>query len=342
MHWTRLVVLLLLLPSAALAQPATSAARASGAVGFEAVGFETVAMPGDAGTAVTVGIWYPTDAPTKPESLGGWTQEVAVSAAVAPGRHPLVVMSHGNGGWFGGHYDTALALARAGFVVAALTHPGDNYADQSRATDMPARVRAVHRLVDYMLDAWPRHEAVDSARIGIFGFSAGGFTALVASGGVPDFATFPGHCRAHPDYADCRIVAAAGIPYADLATRFSPSGWAHDPRIRAAVVAAPALGFTFAPDGLRGVTIPVQLWRAADDRVLPHPDYAEAARRALPAPPEYHVVPRAGHYDFLAPCDRDLAARIPEICRSAPGFDRRAFHEEFDRAVVAFFLRTLD
>jgi predicted dienelactone hydrolase len=298
-------------------------------------------MPYGTDTLITVGIWYPTDAPAQREALGGWTQLVAPNAPATPGVHPLVVISHGNGGWFAGHYDTALALAHAGFVVAALTHPGDNYQDQSRATDMPLRVSAMHRLIDYMVGEWKQHETVDPKRVGIFGFSAGGFTALVASGGVPDFSTFAGHCREHPHNADCMIVAAAGIDVNDIATRFPPSVWKHDSRIRAAVVAAPALGFTFLPHGLEQVTIPLQLWRAADDTVLPYPDYADAARRALPKPPEYHVVPNAGHYDFLAPCDSAMAAELPEICTSAPNFHRSTFHERFDEAVVAFFRKAL-
>ena len=44
---------------------------------------------------------------------------------------PLVLISHGTAGSEASHYDTALALADAGFVVAALTHTGDNYMDQS-------------------------------------------------------------------------------------------------------------------------------------------------------------------------------------------------------------------
>lgn len=326
----------LLFPSVLIAQPVSPTTRPTN------VGFEKIAMANGADAPITVGIWYPTEAPAKPEHLGGWTQMVATSAAPSPGCHPLVVISHGNGGWFAGHYDTALALAHAGFVVAALTHPGDNYEDQSRATDMPYRVSAIHPLIDYMLDEWPKHGAVDPRRVGIFGFSAGGFTALVASGGVPDFSTFAGHCRAHPENADCMIVASAGIQLDGLGDRYSPASWTHDRRIRAAVVAAPALGFTFLPHGLDAVTIPVQLWRAEDDTVLPQPDYADAARRALPKPPEYHVVPNAGHYDFLAPCDSAMASQLPEICTSAPGFDRRAFHEEFDEAVVRFFLKTLE
>jgi len=332
----RRLITALLFPACMTAQPTHSATLPG------SVGFEKVAMPYGTDTSITVGIWYPANAPARPEALGGWTQVVATDASATPGPHPLVVISHGNGGWFAGHYDTALALAHAGFVVAALTHPGDNYQDQSHATDMRLRVSAMHRLIDYMLGEWKQHEVVDAERVGIFGFSAGGFTALVSSGGVPDFGAFAPHCREHPQNKDCMIVAAAGIDFDGIAARFPPSAWEHDSRIRAAVVAAPALGFTFLPNGLSQVEIPVQLWRAADDTVLPYPEYADAARRALPKPPEYHVVPDAGHYDFLAPCDSAMAKDLPEICTSAPGFDRGKFHEELDREVVAFFRKTLE
>lgn len=306
------------------------------------VGFETATVRDGAGPPFEVGLWYPTDRPGAPHALGAATQVVAPAAPVASGRHPLVVISHGSGGWFGGHYDTALALARAGFVVAALTHPGDNFQDQRGVTDVAARPRALRRLVDYAVGAWPRRAAVDASRVGAFGFSNGGYTVLIAAGGTPDLARFPAHCAAHPANDDCAIVRAAGPGVLqDLAARFPPSAWARDARITAAVVAAPALGFAFAPDGLRRVRVPVQLWRAADDRVLPAPSYADAVRGALPTPPEYHVVPGAGHFDFLAPCGAGMAARLPTVCTSAPGFDRAAFHETFNRAVVVFFARTL-
>jgi predicted dienelactone hydrolase len=38
---------------------------------------------------------------------------------------PLVIVSHGRGGWFGLHHNVEEALADAGFVVAAINHPGD-------------------------------------------------------------------------------------------------------------------------------------------------------------------------------------------------------------------------
>ncbi|QUD89211.1 alpha/beta hydrolase family protein [Phenylobacterium montanum] len=302
------------------------------------VGFDSATVPSGAGPAFEMLVWYPTDAAASPQRLGGWTQAVAPGAAPAPGRHPLVVISHGNGGWAGGHYDTALALAHAGFVVAALTHPGDNYEDMSRQTDMPDRPRDLHRLIDFMLEASREKDAIDPARVGAFGFSAGGFTVLVEAGGVPDYSTIRPHCDALPDNFDCKLSRMTGKLDAPPPPA---SAWTHDLRVKAVVSAAPGLAFTFLHGGLKGVTVPVQIWRAEYDHVLPSPDYAEAARDALPGPADYHVAKNADHYDFLAPCSADMAKRLPEICTSRPGFDRVKFHEDFDAAVVAFFQRAI-
>src|SRR6516162_5828538 len=145
--------------------------------------FERVMVPDPDGPLLEAGIWYPSDAPASSQQLGLYTQTVAAGGVVAGRSLPLVVMSHGTGGSFEGHYDTALALAEAGVVVAAVTHTGDNYRDQSGFNRVENRPRHITALVDYMLSSWPRREALDPERIGMFGFSAGSFTTLVAIGG---------------------------------------------------------------------------------------------------------------------------------------------------------------
>ncbi len=92
-----------------------------------------------------VGIWYPTDAPSRPTAVGLFTQDVAREAPARGRGLSLVVISHGNGGNFASHATTALALAQAGFVVAAPTHTGDNNRDQSRASDLGGRTAASRR-----------------------------------------------------------------------------------------------------------------------------------------------------------------------------------------------------
>lgn len=281
------------------------------------VAFQRLEMPDGDGPVVEIGVWSPEAAGDRPR--------------------PLIVISHGNGGDYRSHEATARALASAGFVVAALTHTGDNWRDQSRATDVALRPRQLSLLIDYMLTRWQGHEGLDPERVGAFGFSAGGFTVLTAAGGRPDLSRMIDHCRDHPGFYDCRLVRTAGR----VNERTAPGAWAHDARIRAVVAAAPALGFAFTPDGLAGVTQPVQLWRAGADQVLPSPFYAEPVRDGLPTPPEYHVAQGAGHFDFLPPCSERLAAAAPVICAPTPGFDRAAFHAGFEREVIAFFRRSL-
>ncbi|WP_309629431.1 dienelactone hydrolase [Brevundimonas sp.] len=248
---------------------------------------------------------------------------------------PLIVISHGNGGDFRSHRDTAEALAGAGFIVATLTHTGDNWRDQSRATDVVDRARQLSVLIDYMLGQWDGRAGIDAARIGAFGFSAGGFTVLAAGGGNPDLTRLVDHCRANPAFFDCRLIGQHPETLQQR-TQGSPL-LPHDARIKALVVAAPALGFTFTRQGLADVTQPVQLWQAGADQILPSPFYAEPVRDALPNPPEYQPVDGAGHFDFLPPCSPELAANAPMICAPTPGFDRAAFHEAFNREIIRFF-----
>lgn len=281
-----------------------------------------------------VGIWYPATGTPVHQRLGLYAQDVVPDAPVPGGKHPLIVISHGTGGDYAGHVDTAVALARAGFIVAALTHPGDNWRDNSRATQIEGRLPALSATISYMLQGWPGRAAIDPDHIGAFGFSAGGFTVLAAAGGKPDMTRFTDHCAEHPAFFVCTLLKSQ--------PRKLSSAWPPmtDPRIKAIVVAAPAIGFTFDRSGLDGVRIPVQLWRADNDQILPAPFSADAVHFALPKKPEFHAVPGAGHFDFLAPCAEP--ATMPQLCASAPDFDRTKFHAHFNAEVVRFFVGKLD
>lgn len=294
------------------------------------VGFEQRKLP----DGTEIGIWYPTSGTAKQQRLELYQQRIVPNGPVQGKRRALVVMSHGSGGSFAGHLDTASELARAGFVVAALTHPGDNWRDRSSVTDVSRRPEALSTLVSFMLDDWPSRKQIDAKRIGAFGFSAGGFTVLAAAGGQPDLSRFASHCAANPKFYDCNLVRTHN--------QASTQPWAgqKDSRIKAIVAAAPALGFAFGKAELAEVKIPVQLWRAGEDEILPAPFYADAVKAALSTQTEFHDVLGAGHFDFLAPCaDPKLA---PQICNSIGGFDRAAFHVRFNQDVVRFFRKHLE
>jgi predicted dienelactone hydrolase len=124
--------------------------------------------------------------------------------------------------------------------------------------------------------------------------------------------------------------------------RTAGPGLVHDERIKAAVVAAPAAGYAFTVAGLAPVAAPVQLWEAEDDRIAPNRWSADNLKANLPSPLEPHLVPSADHFAFIAPCSTALAGRVPDICQDPPGFDRTAFHRDFNAAVIGFFRKQLD
>jgi predicted dienelactone hydrolase len=141
-------------------------------------------------------VWYPAaaDAVEHPLVLGPPDRPVRDVGVVAADarlaadieRRPVILLSHGFGGsarimgWFG------IAMAReGGYIVIAVDHPGNNGIDEmtvpgallywDRADDLRAALDAIER--DPVIGPH-----VDLTRLGVAGFSAGGFTALVAGG----------------------------------------------------------------------------------------------------------------------------------------------------------------
>jgi len=305
------------------------------------VGFEAVQIPNGGEAPLAAGIWYPTSAEPRDVPLEGFHQRVAPSGPVKGHALPLIVISHGGGGSYAGHYDTAIALARAGFIVAAVSHAGDTFDDQSKVLMLWRRPAQLSRLIDFMLKDWQGHADIDPQRIGAFGFSNGGFTVLIEAGGIHDLGRIDPYCAANPQHDLCTALAKAGVHSVAKAVQPPPDAWKPDRRIRAIAAAAPAFGFTFDRAGLASVQIPVLLWRAANDRHQPDPWYEEPLRSALPRPPEYRVEPLAGHYAFLPPCGARRRAAAPELCIDAPGFDRAAFHQRLNAALADFFSASL-
>ena len=256
------------------------------------------------------------------------------NAPVAGKGLPLVVISHGNGGGMTSHIDLAMALASAGYVVAAPVHPGDNFQDPS-ASSLPTlysgRNRQLRMTIDYMLTKWQAHDAIDREKVGAFGFSAGGFTVLSVAGAQPDMRLVGKHCLQSPEFI-CEVLRHFKSPLLSDSTDFEPMQ--ASPSVKAIVVAAPGLGFTLTPAAMAGVTVPVQLWSGEKDQHVPYATNAKFVIDALGTRVEFHSVPNAGHLSFLAPCG---PKKIPEICTDPEGFDRTAFHATMNAEIVRFF-----
>ncbi|UWU95357.1 alpha/beta fold hydrolase [Bradyrhizobium sp. CB1015] len=284
--------------------------------------------------ALSGAIWYPCASEPTHVALGSLSVGAdfdlrgAKDCPVTGAKLPLVIYSHGRGGFFGQQHDTAEALADAGFIVAAINHPGDTFSDSSRRDTLSvwgSRPADIVRLLDFLLNDWKDRAAIDPARVGFVGFSLGGATGLVLMGTTPDFARVASLCK-----------ETTGV-CAQLHNGETPPEPIRDSRIRAAVIVDPAPA-TLTRENLALVKVPFQFWRSQ----FGGPGVGDGTGNArvaesLPGKPETHVVP-AGHYAFLAPCPADLAAAVPRICTDVPaGFDRAGFHRDFNAAVVQFF-----
>lgn len=303
-----------------------------------AIGFQYLSIADDMGRPIELGIWYPSNSVAAPTTLAHVEQTVAINGEITGDHLPTVIFSHGSAGRFSDRSDSAFALAEAGFVAVSLTYPGDNYKDgrDKVMQILRNRPRQTSRVLNYMMQSWPGRDHLEKSEIGFYGFSAGGFTGLVAIGGIPDWKLFPVHCAADPSEAACQQGSAAVLSRPQTAA-LPESEWQHDARIKAAVLASPGLAFSFDPVSLGKIEIPVELWGGSEDHVVPFESNVGYLQRYLPHVIAVHDVKDARYYSFLRPCSEALRSLNSELCSDQPGFDRVAFQESLNRELVRFF-----
>ena len=311
-------------------------------------------------TELRITVWYPAAAAAveRPLVVGPPEPPLFDVGAAAPDaafaadgeRHPVILLSHGFGGtarimgWFG------IAMARSGYIVVAVDHPGNNAVDEmtvpgatlwwDRAEDLRAALAATERDPD--LGAH-----MDPSRVGVAGFSAGGFTALVAAGARVDPSRFVRFCLANPDDGVCRPqqefavtsqerTKAFAVP--EVAAEAARAGDDHSiPSVRAAFVMAPALVQAFDPASLARIRTPVHIVLGDADMVAPPMTNGRVAAEAIPNA-ELERLPGVGHYDFISSCTSAGQVAVPRCKTDVPQVDT---HLRAITAAEAFFSRNL-
>lgn len=301
-------------------------------------------------------VWYPAaaDAVEGPLAIGPPDRPLfdvgaaAADAAVASdgSRRPVILLSHGFGGtagimgWFG------IALARDGYIVIAVDHPGNNAVDRmtvagarlwwDRVEDLRSALAAIGRdpAIGPQLD-WDR--------VGVAGFSAGGFTALVAAGARIDASHLTRFCLDHPDDGICRPQLEFAVTPEDyekifavpeIAAEAARAGDDHAiPQVRAAFAMAPALVQALDPASLARLATPVHVVLGDADTIAPPTTNGLVAGAAIPKA-EVERLPGVGHYDFLASCTDAGRAVIPQ-CKAAVA--QTEAHRRAIAAAEAFF-----
>ena len=254
-----------------------------------------------------------------------------------------MILSHGSGGSDLGHWDTAIALAKAGFIAAAPLHPRNNFRDDigdDQRIVLDGRPRQLSAVIDTLLTQQAWSSRIDPNKIAAFGFSAGGYAVLAALGAEPEFSRTLDHCERHAEEDPyCRIIngARAEMRAARARAYAEPAQPTHDDRLCVAVIADP---FTapFSDATLKALP-PAKLlfFRPEVEDVLKAEFHVSRVVRLLkqrddfPEPQDI-LLPKAAHFSFIAPFPESVGKSLagPEP------FDRAAFHEEMNGRIVTF------
>ena len=180
--------------------------------------------------------FYPSTDDEVHSRIGVYDIDASEDAKIAIGHYPLLVLSHGNVGTPLALHDLITALARKGFVVVAVLHPGDNFKDHSRTgtlSNLYGRPMQISAAISAVLDENSLSAYVDADQVGVIGYSAGGETALILAGAEPDLNRLRRYCQERPDDHDACTTQGELIADRDDLLPVA------DPRVRALLLMAP-------------------------------------------------------------------------------------------------------
>ena len=304
-----------------------------------------------------IAVFYPTAAVAVPVKRGPFTVNVAVGGAPEQGNGRLIVVSHGSGASAWVYNDLAHSLVAAGFIVAIPEHTGDNWHDHSKIGPPSWKLRPLEasRAIDAITQDARFAPLVDAQRVGVWGMSAGGHTALALAGGRWSPAQLLRHCEAHlaDDFALCTGAATSlngkgwdglkkmiAMPLIRWHLRGDEAWYGHtDPRIQAIVAGVPvAADFDLAT--LAKPLVPLGLIQAEQDLWLVPKFHSGAVIEVCKTCEVLASLPTAGHGALLAPLPPDNPPRIQRLLADPPGFNRAELPALYER-ISGFFQKHL-
>ncbi len=303
-------------------------------------------------TEVDFHIWYPSFTGGRAVTVGGngvfYGTPAGRNAPHAPGRHPMIVMSHGAGGNAGQFGWIAAALAEKGFVVVLPNHPGTTTGNASAAAAVRVweRPKDVSAVLDKITANPETYPYIDTDRIATLGFSAGGYTAMALSGARVNPDLLQSFCdEGDHGMSDCAFLAHFGVDLHEF--DLSPAAQdLTDPRIKTAVIVDPGIVETLTPESLASIGIPMFMINLGEEETVPAGVYAKDAAAQIPQS-RYVAVPDAIHFSFLAQCKPKGAAilknegELDPLCDDAGGRSRADIHAELTQMIVDYFQSAL-
>ncbi|WP_417827889.1 alpha/beta hydrolase family protein [Thalassospira sp.] len=297
---------------------------------------------------IAASIWYPVDtfvysAPVHKSAL--WKSINAyIGAAVAPGKHPLVLLSHGSGGNMDAIGWLSSELALHGAMVVAVNHPGSTSGDSSprRMAELSKRAKDIHAALDQVLSHREFAPYIDPERISAIGFSLGGSTVLNLAGLRFDRDAYRDYCQKFGDAAqDCAFLNKGGVHLDQLPAEFEAGS--KDTRISQFVAIEPGMTYAVNDASLADIDPDLLLIRLGREHGWKAADVSETGSGLLAKldNPSYAVFAPADHLTFLGECvpgAAEMLTRMEDdpICSDPEGTDRADIHRQIIAKISRF------
>ncbi len=316
--------------------------------------FRQLTLQKESDRPLNVALWYPTLQSGMPASVGDnivfiGTQALR-DAKPAPGKHPLLLVSHGYGGSWRNLNWLAQRMSAQGYIVAAVDHPGTTTHNKNpkAAQQLWQRPEDLRRTLDAILAAPALAGEIDKARIAAVGHSLGGWTGLELAGARFAADRFIADCQNHPVLSSCKLLHTLGIDQPLAAERLAED--ARDPRIKAVVSLDLGLARGFTPASLKQISISVLIMAAqADSDALPAGLESGHLAAFIPAAWQRYIrVEGATHFSFMQLCKPGAAALIEQeapgegiVCQDGGTVSRSDIHQHLADEMGAFLQQAL-
>ena len=316
------------------------------------IGFSQITLKDNPDRPLDTAIWYPTQEESNTTEIGA--NPVFVGTHVIPGAQiqsgtfPVVLLSHGyRGNWRNQNW-LASKLAKRGYIVAALNHPGTTSLDHSskQAAKWWERPRDMSRVLDYLFTAsrWKKHAR--TANVTAIGHSLGGWTVMQLAGARIDRTTFEANCLKYPNPKTCGLAKELGL---STVQALEPSSKElRDPRIKRIVSLDLGLARSFSVNSLRGINLPLLILAAGVD-IGDLPQATESGYIAEHVPlnsRRYKVYENAAHFSFIQLCKPGAEVLLEDevpgdgiICTDGINASRSQLHQLMFNDIIGFIER---
>lgn len=303
------------------------------------------------GRKMQTAIWYPASAGTEtlfadnPVFQGG---PVLKDAPPAPGKHPIVLLSHGMGGSYLSLNWLASGLVSRGAIVISVNHPNGafNDRDPGKMFNHWTRVQDLEAALDHVLTDQRFAGVADPSRIYAAGFSFGGWTALSIAGvtGKPEGSV--AYCAAAGERShNCTDLETYGLDFAKV-DRPKWTASYKDPRIRAVAAIDPGLTWELTADNVldvkQGSMLLIGLGTGTDRLYATDTSARGSNFEGLVPGAKVEVLAPGYHFTAMPICKPEgeaiLAAEKDDpVCSEPAGGDRKAAHDRMIALIAQHF-----